>query len=279
MKTISRHPIDLDLAERQLVLTERVLQATLGPAREKAGLLNQLLSTARDKAFGLCVLRPDDAEICPALRLGAQAAAALFAASSSLVGEVEVPLGDGPPARLKCSGPSSISDVANWRSGFFLAAICRDLTSLNILCQTPLEVLRSSSTRGDEFLYLTVEAYQSLWKRDGSTGQRLQSALEATDPALPRIAPEDFLLNIIIPELQLLYGFLTQETASFNEALALALERHKKYWSKKDRKIDPSGYLAVGPLALTSFAFDAEMSTEAESDYLPRRLYEGGCAS
>jgi hypothetical protein len=59
----------------------------------------------------------------------------------------------------------------------------------------------------------------------------------------------------------------------------MSLERHKKYWNTAARKRDALGWLALGPVALAAFAHDSDLAVTAESDYLPRRWFEGDCAS
>jgi hypothetical protein len=278
MKKTSRHPVDREAARKQEAMAARVMKATIGPARERPSFLSTLLNTAREYAGALAVAEPESPQLCAALRLGAQAAAALFAAASAGSGVVEAPLGDGPPARLPATGATDSTDFANWRSGFFMAAVCRDRRSLDTLGQTPMDVLRGSSTKGDECMYLFAHALQGLWRREPDTAKRVQAALEATDPTRLSISPEEFVLNVTVPELELVFRFLLGEAAAFNEALSFALERHKKYWGKGDRKRDTLGWLALGPLAMASFAHDAGRPVEVESDYLPMRLVHGDCA-
>jgi hypothetical protein len=149
---------------------------------------------------------------------------------------------------------------------------------LDALADTPVHILRQSSSRADECVYLFIEALQSLWKRQPDVGGKLAAALEATEPDRVAASGLDFVLNVLVPEIELLVRFLEMSQATFNEALEFALVRHKKYWSSGQRKLDPLGWVALGPLALASFAFDAELSIAVESDYLPRDWYEGACA-
>ena len=68
-----------------------------------------------------------------------------------------------------------------------------------------------------------------------------------------------------------LFYLALNESDQFQTAFEFALERHKKYWSKADRKRDPDGFLALGPMALASLAVSAGIPVEMEPDYAPVR--------
>jgi Immunity protein 49 len=141
-----------------------------------------------------------------------------------------------------------------------------------------MNVLRQSSSRGDECQYLFIDALQAFEKRSDDWSVRLRRAVDATDPEQVNISDEEYVLNILVPEMQLLFHLAIGEIAPFNDALQFALERQKKYWRSGNRKRDPDGYLALGPLAIVGMARKAGMPIEVESEYLPSELYEGDCA-
>jgi hypothetical protein len=209
-------------------------------------------------------------ELCRALRVGARAAAAIFTAAVGS-GNVEIDLGEAK-GRMPATGPTDATHPGNWRIGWWLAQITGDRRAIDLLKAVPIDVLRKSSSRGDECQYLFVEALQAFEKRAADWSSKLRAAVDATDPATVKISDEEFVLNILVPEMQLLFRLSAGELAPFDEALLFALERHKKYWSKTSRKHDPDGYLALGPLALASLAHEAGMPMEVKSDYLPERL-------
>ena len=88
--------------------------------------------------------------------------------------------------------------------------------------------------------------------------------MDATDPTAVEITDEEFVLNIIVPEMQMFFRLATGEAAPFNEALKFALQRHSKYWSKASRRKDPNGYVALGPLAMSVMAQNTRMAVEVE---------------
>ncbi len=275
MKSIVRHAIDPELASEGVEGDSALLASLLESAATRAQALSLIVSTARRYA-GYLSAKPSEIEpLCAAMKTGASAAAALFALASGS-GQVEVDIGQ-ERVRLPATGSTDATHPGNWRVGWWLAQIVRDRHAIDQLAATPIEVLRHSSTRGDEWQYLYVEALQAIERRASDWGTRLQRALDATDPERFKLTAEELVLNIIVPEMELLFHFATGDRAAFQESLQFALARHKKYWSRATRRRDPDGYLALGPLAIASMARQAGFAIEVESDYLPKPLLEGRC--
>ena len=83
------------------------------------------------------------------------------------------------------------------------------------------------------------------------------------------------MLNILVPELELIYRYATSDDSAFNEALRFALQRHKKYWVQKKLHLSASGFVAWGAVAFAALAWDADAPIAVESDYLSPFLYRG----
>jgi Immunity protein 49 len=65
------------------------------------------------------------------------------------------------------------------------------------------------------------------------------------------------------------------DAQAFNESLAKALELHKKHYSSDERMSgDPRGFIAIAPLGITCYAYDAGFPIEVESDYIPKYIVE-----
>lgn len=156
--------------------------------------------------------------------------------------------------------------------GWRLAQVTRDQPTIDVLLATPLDVLRRSTSRGDECLYLFVAALQALQQRADDWSSKLRIALDATDATKLQLSDEDFVLNVLVPEMELLLRLVIGDVAAFNAALHFALERHKKDWSRASRKRDPDGYVALGPLAIASIARRGGMPIQVSSDYVPPPL-------
>lgn len=275
MKTISRHAVDPDLVQEGIEGDSELLAKVVQSATTRTEALSIVLSTARSYAGYLCASNANQAELCRALRIGAQAAAAIFALGSGK-GDIEFTLGD-QHAKLAATGSTDATHPGNWRTGWWLAHIVDDRAAIDMLAATPIDVLRRSSSRTDECQYLFVEALQGFQTNASNWSNKLQAALDATDPENVKLSDEDFVLNILVPEMQMLFRVALGEIAPFETALEFALERHKKYWSKGKRKQDPDGFLALGPLAISSVAFDAGIPVKIQSEYIDRALLENGC--
>lgn len=254
MKTIPRHPIDLELAEERAEANKGLLAELLeAPSAE----LTVVLSTARGYAGYLSVLPLEINLLCSSMKTGSRSAGAMFAAAGA--------------------GPTDTIHPGNWRTGWWMAQIVCDREAISQLAATPVDVLRRSSTRGDECQYLFVEALQAFEQRADDWSAKLRRAVDATDPARVDLSDEEFVLNILVPEMELLFRLANGEIEPFNETLHFALERHKKYWSRASRKRDPDGFLALGPIAIGGLARRAGMPIEVQSEYLPKHLVEGAC--
>jgi len=277
MKKIARHPFESEFLQEDLQETEKLLTNVLDSATGRAAALSIGLGVARTYAGYLAAAEGNDQELCRALRLGAQTAAAIFALGSGR-GEIEFSLGERR-VKLPATGPTDATHVGNWRIGWWMAHIVRDNAAIEQLASTPIDVLRRSSSRGDECHYLFVEALQGFENRAPEWSTRLQAAVDATDPAKTPLSDEEFVLNILVPEMKMLFRLALGEIAPFTQALEFALERHNRHWGKGKRKQDPDGFLALGPLAISSLAFDAGMPIDVESEYLPMALVEDVCSN
>lgn len=277
MKNVPRHAVEVENARQQVSMNGLVLASGVTHARSKPDLLGQLLRVSVTHAASAEVPNDDPTVACSSLKIAAQAARALFLAATA-ESAFEITLGEGPPSTLQPTGPTDASHVGNWLMGFHVAAICRDQVTLDTLCSLPIDALRSSFSKADECLYLFAEALQAFWREQEGVGRRIQAALEATEPSRIGVSGADFVLNLLVPEIELMFRFVLNDAAAFDDALAFALERHKKYWSKGGRKLDPLGWLALGPLAFASLAHDAGVSFTVVSEYIPPRFYRGDCA-
>jgi hypothetical protein len=278
MKAIRRHAVDREFAAQRLAAERGSAELGIKIMIEQSETrpLSSNIGNAISIAGLLSVIAPDSDELCAALRMAAAQSAGLFRLMVATPGEYPIALGDGRRALLHNIGVTSETHVGRWTNGFYLARIVRDSPALAQLASTPIADLRRSSSRGDDCIYLWAEVLELWHENRPGVVPKLQAALEATDPSRLKMSDSGYVLNVLVSHMQLLFRLIAGEPGPFNEALHLALERHKKYWSGR-LKADPEGYLALGPLAFASMAHDAGITVEVESEYLPRRLYEGAC--
>jgi hypothetical protein len=277
MPHIPRHDVDEAFSRQRAEAEAKKPEAYLKALPKNLAHANMLRSTAQAWAAHLSVVDPTSPEICQALRLGAEAMAALFTGAAAGQGQVEVRLG-GKTVSAAAAMDQSVVHPGNWQGGFFLAAICRESDLLEALCDTPTEALRGSPSKADEFAYLYVDALRAFWRQDDQAPALLLQALKATDPGQLQVASEDYVLDIVVPQMEVLYRLMDQDAAGFNKALEKAVQLHRDHWKKGDRKNDPEGYLAFPLIGLASLAHDAGLPVQVESDYLPGNLAQGECA-
>ncbi len=143
------------------------------------------------------------------------------------------------------------------------------------LSEIPLERLRSPEGSYDEYIYHWVDTLQSWWLRRPDLADKLIATIEASDPAVARIAPQDLLQAVLYPPINLFYHYVRNDRDGFAPALADALKLHKTYWTlNENRATDIDGSIALGPLAIACLAYDADFPLDIESDYLPKHLLQ-----
>lgn len=267
----ARHAIDKELTLKVAAGMSSTIEASLkGLSEGRASNLSYLFSDYIDCAGFLSVTEPNSPEIDTSLEDAGFVGAALFkVASGPPDAEVEVLLSPSLPSHFKNTLTSDQIHVDKWHTAFLVAAISRNAAALDTLCQIPVDLLRRSVSRTDDYYFLYAEALQALWKQEEDVDEKLLAALEATDPDNLPERHIDFVLHIAVPEMELLMQYLTNDEEAFNASLVQALELHKKFYGLEEKfRRNPIGFLALGPLAMCCFAVDGGMKITVESDYL-----------
>jgi hypothetical protein len=271
---ISRHSADLDDIQSDYDYYASLLEKSIKNIHKAPANLGTLARNARSYAGYQCILDPNSIQLWRALRIAAYSLTSVCELASLPEGNYEVFAGEGEPVMLP-AGVNSYSDGISWLHGFYLGVACRESHLNDRLAEIPVAVLKQSSSRNDEYLYLQIEALQSFWKGATDTPQRVIEAMKATDPEVIKVGTVDYALNIAVPEIDLLFRLLENDSVAFNESLIKALERHKKHWSKKDMKNRPIGFIAIGILGLVSIAYERGITIDVESDYIPKYIFQG----
>jgi hypothetical protein len=279
MSKTERHSFNKKMFLLDLELTSSFVEEIVDDPKISSSDLGILQAKTRKVASLSFALGSGTEAVCRYLHLGTEAAAALFALASVESGTLDLPLG-GRVVRLTATGPNSYTHPSRWCEGFFQAAICRDVRSLDLLCQTPPAVFRASSTKTDEYHYVYVAALQAFWKAEAETPNLLLQALRLAKPGNAKIASADYLLFVIMSQMELLYQVLIRDEAAFNASLIKSLEYHKRYWTSSEDLSDESiGFLPIGLIAIASFAHEQGMEiAEIDSGYFPMSIVKGACA-
>jgi hypothetical protein len=269
---IPRHPVDEDLVKEMFSFDSQRLEPNLERARSNPKSLDSLIdATLKVVALG-CVIEPQSPLIRKALKLGAQAHAAMFAAIGSSSNPMTVPLGDGDPVTYSSEADESTVHVGRWIMGFYMNVLCDDAGGLDLMCRTSPDILRRSSTKSPEYDYLYMEALQLFRSGTQETGNKIVAALKATNPANAEVFDSDWSLYLVGHQLEVLMYVATQEP-EFGPALAKAVEHHKKYWSKTNRlRRNYKGYISFELTALAKLARARGLTFDVESPYLATQL-------
>jgi hypothetical protein len=273
---IERHEVSVDEVREDIDWWAESEQRFLTRVQDgKVDLLGGLANSAFMHAHRRAALGTEDDLIraWDSMLVAAQAGVALFAAARTDVPEVEVILGE--PVRLPTTGPNSFTYPGNWVNTFYLAVIRRDMSLLDTLCDTPIDALRLSSTKSDEFSYLWVDALRAYWLNQDGVIAKVLAAMDATLPEHLVIAPQAFATLIAFPAMSAFFSLVEQDGDQFDLRLAKAVDMHKRYWSTKSRDTASDGYLALGPLAMACIAHDLGLPVTVTSDYMPTPMVEG----
>lgn len=269
---VARHAVDFEHVCTLAQEFSEDIPSGLARAREHPQTLGQLHGTARTWAATTAVATPDSVVIRQAAALAAEAAAALLALASHAPGETLPVTLSGEEHRLPCSGPTSTTHAGCWLNGVRAAVVAMDRRALDVLVGVPTQVVRASSTRGDEFVYLQVDTWRALVTGEPQTAKLLLTALDAADPDKVQLASPDYVLDQAVPELEVMGRLLQRDAEAFNAALEKALKLHKTYWGKGKRAGDPDGFIAWGLTALARLAQDIGITVTVTSDYVPAVL-------
>jgi len=276
-EVVARHELSPGPRAEQFAerLSERVARR-IDRLEDSAEMIDYAFSTANLAMRAHCVAGPRAAavETWESTVNSMQLGSAIFALFGAAEGAVECRI-NRKLRTIPATGPMSAADAGTWLSAFWLAVICRDQDRMTQLSEIPLERLRSPEGSYDQYIYHWVDTLQSWWLRRPDLADKLIATIEASDPTVARIAPQDLLQCVLYPPINLFYHYVRNDRDGFAPALADALKLHKTYWTlNEDRAKDIDGSIALGPLAITCLAYDAEFPLDIESDYLPKHLLQ-----
>ncbi|MFE4058334.1 immunity 49 family protein [Streptomyces sp. NPDC059096] len=206
--------------------------------------------------------------------LAMQAHSAVFAAAVS-EGEAVTCKVRQEERHLATTGPQTYLNASTWLDAFYLAIICREEARLDMLARVPVSLLRDFGGTLDEYAYAWVETLQSFWLHRDDLRTHLVRAVDLSAPEQARVLDAETMTKLHYPPIMLLYRYLRNDVAGFNEALADAVRWHKEYWTAdEDRTLNIQGVVALAPLAIASLARANNLPLDIESDYLPEALLD-----
>ncbi|MEU9122807.1 immunity 49 family protein [Streptomyces sp. NPDC048506] len=176
---------------------------------------------------------------------------------------------------LATTGPQTYLNANTWLNAFYLAVICREATRLDMLARIPVSLLRDFGGALDDYTYAWVETLQSFWLRRDDLRTHLVRAVDLSAAEHARVVDAETMTKLRYPPIMMLYRYLRNDAAGFNDALADAVRWHKEYWTAdEDRAQNIEGVVALAPLAIACLAKANGIPIEIESGYLPEALLE-----
>ncbi|MGW6783340.1 immunity 49 family protein [Streptomyces sp. NPDC054987] len=176
---------------------------------------------------------------------------------------------------LATTGPQTYLHADTWLDAFYLAVITREAARLDMLARVPVSLLRDFGGALDEYTYAWVETLRSFWLRRDDLRTHLVRAVDLSAPDQARVIDAEEMGKLRYPPIMMLYRYLRNDAAGFNEALADAVRWHKEYWTAdEDRMQNIHGVVASAPLAIACLAKANGIPVEVETDYLPQALLD-----
>ncbi|HEY2059209.1 MAG TPA: immunity 49 family protein [Amycolatopsis sp.] len=274
MTTVERHPIDVELAWKQIEALSPQVGFYLDYVEKDTAALANVLRRELMLTQYRSVVDPDaaDPDTWDALHTAAQAAAAIFAAAGT---DAEVEAVIGRPMRFAGTGPNERGDPGAWLTAAWLAVITRDDTLIQQLASVPLDLLRASGVEHDAYMYPWVETLQTFLSHGEVTPELFLPAMDGTDPDTARFTPPDAMMRLVYPPIRMFYYLLRRDSAKFADAYTDALEQHRAYWTAGGNEVQPDGFVAFAPLAVAVLARSAGMTVDVRSGYTPLNLLLG----
>ncbi|MFE2327564.1 immunity 49 family protein [Streptomyces sp. NPDC059385] len=176
---------------------------------------------------------------------------------------------------LATTGPQTYLNANTWLDAFYLSIICREADRLNMLARIPVSLLRDFGGALDEYTYAWVETLQSFWLRRDDLRTHIVNAVDLSAPENARVVDAETMAKLKYPPIMMLYRYLRNDAAGFNEALADAIRWHKEYWTADaDRTENILGIVALAPLAIACLAKANNLPVEVQTEYLPEALLD-----
>ncbi|MGW5721804.1 immunity 49 family protein [Amycolatopsis sp. NPDC003865] len=274
MTTVSRHPIDQDVARKQVDSLSRKIGFYIDYVETDPSALNNVLRRAMTLTQYRSVVDPAaaDPETWRDLRTAAEAGTAIFAAAT---GEGEVEAVVTRPMRIAATGPTSTADAGTWLTATWLAVVDRNDDLVQRLCSVPLD-LPLASGEYDAYMGPWLESVRNFLTRREIPAELFGAVMDGTDPDAVRNTPRRTLLQLVYPPIEMFYYVLRRDQEKFTTSLTRALEQHRSFWTSDEELVDdPAGFLALAPLAVAVLARSAGLEVDVESGYLPTNFLLG----
>jgi hypothetical protein len=172
----------------------------------------------------------------------------------------------------RCVQPSQLGPGSGhagvWRQAFEAGTLLADRPALQRLAAIPLSLPLRSPARPDDHLAQWLHVLHTWLTQSRFDADRMLAALEATEPG--RLDPEmiDFTLAIEVPAMALAWRIALADAPAAEAALADALAKHERYWSRAGEASAPDGFVAWRLSAWKALAAKRGLALATRSRYL-----------
>lgn len=278
--SVPRHGFLADATQEDMAAVVPVMEESLSYSLEKIETSHNSRSEAVMESLNVALVRcvgdptAGMLETWESWLLAMQVHSAVFAAADPNRETVTCKIRQ-EERHLAATGTQTYLHANTWLNAFYLAVICREAARLDMLARIPVSLLRAFGGALDEYTYAWVETLQSFWLHRDDLRTHLVSAVDLSAPEHARVVDAEEMIKLRYPPIMMLYRYLRNDAAGFNEALADAVRWHKEYWTAdEDRAHNILGVVALAPLAIACLAKANGIPVEVESDYLPKTVLD-----
>jgi hypothetical protein len=219
------------------------------------------------------IVDPKSVKVGQALKLSAQAGAALFVCQPPGPPPL-VEIGDGPLVHYDKPAPRELAAFTTWLDAFYLCLVARQAALIDCLCRVPNDVFRTSDVVGAaDTDYDFADLLRAVWMQEHFTTDPVFDCVEASCQAQP--AKAKYVHGVTIPFLRALRNLEARDESGFSEALSDGLRGHKAFYSTKKYRQEFSGLVSLMLTSVAALAYDRGMRFDVQSDYMPQSWVTG----
>jgi hypothetical protein len=278
MSTPTRHqlPGSREVFETTVKRGNDTLMRHLSGAQWAGEWTPSFARTSYDNSALRAYLNPNDPAIVSDLEICAcTAAAAHLAAITPGNQPIDVPAPGGRTVKvIRNVRPKQLMPPIQWRAGVLAAVVSRCHPALEALTKLTPEQLRAVTVGSPPPWFETeAGALAALFQQAVDASGLLRTAAVTVDSDQVDEQSKSWVLDIVVPEMELGVCALSKDRDGFDAGFRSALEHHHHYYST-DGNGHFHGQLAIAPLAMACFAHDLGVTTWVTSDYTPRWIIE-----
>lgn len=170
----------------------------------------------------------------------------------------------GKEFELKSERDGSYLTAMDWLSYLQFATIARHQASIDYLLSVPSKVFKMTSASFNAFDQALVECYKEIYQN----GENEENVVKLIETVVNR-ANHPYLNSYALPTLSVYQSFYTAKDELVNQSIIEALDKHFRYWNKKDNKYDSKGCISI---PVISALIHKNYKTTVKSEYLPQNI-------